>query len=55
MVFVIQQESLPLCRVLIFLPFPHQDKQEFIDIPPSNLDSSMSFIQPSISHDVLCI
>ena len=27
----------------------------YIDISPSNLDSSMCFIQPSISHDVLCI
>ena len=28
---------------------------EVIDISPSNLDSSVCFIQPSISHDVLCI
>ena len=27
----------------------------FIDISPGNLDSSLCFIQPSISHDVLCI
>ena len=27
----------------------------FTDISPSNLDSSLCFIQPSISHDVLCI
>ena len=26
-----------------------------IDISPSNLDSSLCFFQPSISHDVLCI
>ena len=26
-----------------------------IDISPSNLDSSLCFIQPGISHDVLCI
>ena len=26
-----------------------------IDIPPGNLDSSLCFVQPSISHDVLCI
>ena len=25
------------------------------DISPSNLDSSLGFIQPSVSHDVLCI
>ena len=28
---------------------------EIIVISPSNLDSSLSFIQPGISHDVLCI
>ena len=28
---------------------------EVIDIPPSNLDSYLCFIQPSISCDVLCI
>ena len=28
---------------------------EVIDIFPGNLDSSLSFIQPGISHDVLCI
>ena len=28
---------------------------EVIDISPSNLDSSLCFIQISISHDVLCI
>ena len=28
---------------------------EVIDISPSNPDSSLCFIQPSISHDVLCI
>ena len=28
---------------------------EIIDIPPSNLDSSLCFLQPSVSHDVLCI
>ena len=28
---------------------------EVVDISPSNLDSSLCFIQPSISHDVLCI
>ena len=26
-----------------------------INICPSNLDSSLCFIQPSVSHDVLCI
>ena len=28
---------------------------EVIDISPSNLDSSLCFIQPGILHDVLCI
>jgi len=28
---------------------------EVIDIFPDNLDSSLCFIQPSVSHDVLCI
>ena len=28
---------------------------EVINISPSNLDSSLCFIQPVISHDVLCI
>ena len=27
---------------------------EVIDISPSNLDSSLCFFQPSVSHDVLC-
>ena len=28
---------------------------EVIDTSPGNLDSSLCFIQPSVSHDVLCI
>ena len=28
---------------------------EVIDISPGNLDSSLCFCQPSVSHDVLCI
>ena len=28
---------------------------EVIDISPGNLESSLCFIQPSVSHDVLCI
>ena len=28
---------------------------EVVDISPSNLDSSLCFIQPGIWHDVLCI
>jgi len=28
---------------------------EVIDISPSNLDSSLCFIQPGISHDMLCM
>ena len=39
--------------------FSHKDGvlwlSEVIDISPNNLDSSLCFIQPGISHDVLCI
>ena len=28
---------------------------EVIDISPGNLDSSLCFFQPSVSHDVLCM
>ena len=28
---------------------------EVVDISPNLLDSSLGFIQPSISHDALCI
>ena len=28
---------------------------EVIDISPGNLDSSLCFLQPSVSHDVLCV
>ena len=28
---------------------------EVIDISPGNLDSSLCFVKPSVSHDVLCI
>ena len=28
---------------------------EVIDISPGDLDSSLCFFQPSVSHDVLCI
>ena len=30
-------------------------KSEIIDISPNNLDSSLCFFQPSLSHDVLFI
>ena len=40
-------------------PFCHQGGvisiSEIIDIFPSNLSSSLCFIQPGISHDVLCV
>ena len=39
--------------------FCHKDGviciSEVIDISPSNVDSSWCFIQPNVSHDVLCI
>ena len=38
---------LPECSVICI--------SEVIDISPSNLDSSLCFLQPSVSHDVLCI
>ena len=49
--------SLRDCLVpLHFLPFGWSNQHIWvIDISPSNLDSSLCFIQPSISHDVLCI
>ena len=31
------------------------ESEEVIDISPSNLDSSLCFLQPSVSHDVFCI
>ena len=43
---------LPGC----FLPLEwYYLQSEVIDISPGNLDSSLCFFQPSISHDVLCI
>ena len=32
-----------------------QDMACLLNISPSNLDSSLCFFQPSVSHDVLCI
>ena len=44
---------------LVPLHFCHEGSviciSKVIDISPSNLDSSLCFLQPSISHDVLCI
>ena len=44
---------------LVPLHFGHKDGviclPEVIDISSGNLDSSLGFIQPTISHDVLCI
>ena len=31
------------------------ESEEVIDISLGNLDSSLCFFQPSVSHDVLCI
>ena len=31
------------------------ESEEVIDLSPGNLDSSLCFFQPSVSHDVLCI
>ena len=44
---------------LVLFTFCHKGgvicMSEVIDISPSKLDSSLCFIQPSISHDILCI
>ena len=52
--FDFHQESLQF-----LFPFCHKDGviciSEVIDISPGNLDSSLCFFQPSISHDVLWI
>ena len=46
-------------EVLFLFTFCHKGGvifiSEVIDISPGNLDSSLCFTQPSISHDVLCI
>ena len=46
-------------EALLFFAFCHKGGiiciSEFVDISPSNLDSSLCFLQPSISHVVLCI
>ena len=46
-------------RLFSFFTFCHEDSviciSEVIDISPSNLDSSLCFIQCNISHEVLCI
>ena len=39
----------------IELGFPALEADAVIDISPGNLDSSLCFFQPSVSHDVLCI
>ena len=54
LLFHFHQEALQF-----FFTFCHKGGviciSEVIDISPGNLDSSLCFIQPSISHDVLCI
>ena len=46
-------------RLFSFFTFCHKGGviciSEVIDISPGNLDSSLCLIQPSVSHDVLCI
>ena len=49
-----------LLRCSLVLTFCHNKGgviciSEVIDISLSNLDSSLCFIQPGVSHDVLCI
>ena len=49
--------NFPLCS-LVLLHFLLQGGviciSEVIDLSPGNLDSSLCFFQPSVSHDVLC-
>ena len=51
--------SLSSRGFLVLLCFLHKGAviciSEVIDISPSNLDSSLCFIQPRVSHDVFCI
>ena len=42
-------------RVLEWGAIAFSGISEVIDISPGNLDSSLYFFQPSVSHDVLCI
>jgi len=57
-------------KISVFIPIPKKGNakecsnyctivliciSEVIDISPGNLDSSLCFIQPSVSHDILCI
>ena len=56
-----QHQSISVIRVVpsVYLILLYQrvliPVSEVIDIPPGNLDSSLCFIQPGISHDVLYI
>ena len=51
--------SFTFIKRLFSLTFCHKGGviciSEAIDISPGNLDSSLCFFQPSVSHDVLCI
>ena len=53
------QKLLSLIRyhwfAFVFISITLGGGSEVIDISPGNLDSSLCFIQPSVSHDVLCI
>ena len=53
------QKLLSLIRshlfTFVFISITLGGGSEVIDISPGNLDSSLCFIQPSVSHDVLCI
>ena len=58
--FFIVQEALFIKRFFnSFFTFCHKRGviyiSEVIDISPSNFDSSLCFLQPRVSHDVLCI
>ena len=51
----IDGETVETVTKFIFLGSKITADGDVIDISLGNLDSSLYFIQPSISHDVLCI
>ena len=48
-------EDFSTCMCDVFMREDVICISEVIDISPGNLDSSLCFFQPSVSHDVLCI
>ena len=50
-----RQASLSITNSWSSLKLTSIELSEVIDISPCNLESSLCFFQPSVSHDVLCI